>query len=218
MRSANAKLGRLCLASSALGLLVAGSPASAAVFLGNRYTVGIWSGTVDTETYTGNGIDSKVWEYENVAFPNVNNTVIADTSRNPAWFVNKYVSTTPIGGLEFRYSDGYIQEDLGAPYDRASVEVSTNGTDWTEIWHMQGTSAWTEYFNTNSWISYDGLPAGTQEIFVRHAISGAYAGMWQMFGSAWGSGVKLHEGDVPEPTGAGLAGIATALLLGRRRQ
>lgn len=198
-------------------VLTAPYGAGGATFVGDSYALGTWSGTTDSQTYTGNNVDSKIWEFENVAFggPGSVNTSIATTSRDPSYYIHKYESDTPIGSLEFRYSDGYLQEDIAAN-DLAYVDFSTDGVSWVRIWDMQGTAAWTDFFNTATWVGYE-LPIASGTVYLKHGSAGAYAGLWQMYGSAGDSGVRFAEA-VPEPASLGLLAAFGIMCMGRKRR
>jgi hypothetical protein len=165
----------------------------------NFYDLGTWDTQIDSETYTGNGVDSKLWEYQNVIFPNTSNTNLdPNFRRTPAYFTHKYVSNTPIGALNFRYSDGYMQEDIAGQDSKIYLEVSTDGVNFMNIWQQaqQIPGDWTQYVVMPAYLTFN-LPAGATTLYMRHGVTFAYDVLWQMGGPHSESGVIFTQGVAP---------------------
>ena len=209
---------KFCSYVTAVAILASSVAAFGAVtFVGNLYETGAWTGSIDTETYTGNGPNSKVWEYENILFPNAWNTETPFLDPNDpngaeaAFFTYKYTANRYFNKMWQRYVDGYMQD--ATPGVEVYIDISTDNINWTRVWSLENDPSveWITYFgywpppdpippatNPYRWIEDEGktftFPA-TKTLYVKHGTNFCRHACWQMLGSGAYSGVILYRVD-----------------------
>jgi hypothetical protein len=202
---------KLCCAVAILAWGCCAEVTRAAVtFVGEYYDTGTWDESIWTVAETGNGPNSKLWEYENMQFPNVWNTQTPqDSNRLPAFFTNKFIADRYFNQIELKYSEGFMQDTTVGV--KVYTDISTDNTNWTRIWELENSPSisWITEFGAlepadpnwnwvpDTWRTY-AIPA-TKTLYVKHGVNYCYQALWQFMPRA-DSGVILDRTDAPPTT------------------